>query len=498
MEKAYRKNTEQTRAVKTREKARQREAEKSGGEITLYEKKVRRKPDEHPLTLGVLDPEKGPDTMISYLVKNRLISRDDHAINALAQAAKTKDEDFFLTERGSRLIDKANEEVYATIQERFGLETPEAAETFFQEQLTEANNQINELVDFFSLGTRLGLRTEIELASTPADMIYLLYSSNDPQTRYEAARQLSLATIAAEISEHRNAAEKRLVEVQKWLNRDVFDRNRIQDHTHYVIHDNETNEVQWEQGTDADISTVDQTTAHLKGFDQIQRPLQGKELGVVQLVRKKKGAIIKVFKRALERMSKDPNDDTLQPLTEVNDMTGMKFIVDGTAEDVDRLMKQIQSVITTRFKNQLDENEPFKRKDHTRGSETQSGRFQGKRFRVKFKDTTFPLELMFHTQREEIENTYDIGEMDETTGRYTGAAHRLMEIDRAAELAQALFPEIYGSLNWDELTRQKREEVVMALRQEKRVEEPKATEVIASFARKARLRELARNNVFYL
>ena len=411
------------------------------------------------LDLRIFDPEHGTEKIKEYAVDAGLVPLESISTRAMIQASQTKNPEYFMGKTGKKVQERASKSVYEAIEKKYDL-MEGAGKGFWKKQWGVARNQVQTLVQTFTPDDKsiFGFLDEVESTPTPSEVIrYLASEKTDPRLKFEITRQTGLSIVAAELETKSQSAEERLKEVQEWLNIDIFD-----DQTHpskiqevWALHDNATNEtihIDMAEDNHDDIEG-----AHWKKHKQRMR-YAGDEIGwVMKNGRIKQEGVNKTIKKAILR-GQNGEDDKLDPHNDVPDIMGMQFIVkdelyhDG--EKVQNLIKKVQEVLANRF-----EGIRFEEKNGTTGDKTKSGKFQAYRLMANFPDMKTPLELMFHGQEDHFRNTHHIGETDEQTKRPNGAAHKIMEADRALQLMEeAYFPtypkdvpddeKFYGNPDW--------------------------------------------------
>lgn len=411
------------------------------------------------LDLKIFDPEHGTEKIKSYAVNAGLLPLESISTRAMIQASQTKTPEYFMSKTGKKVQERASRSVYEAIEEKYDL-MEGAGKGFWKKQWSVARNQVQTLVQTFTPDDTsiFGFLDEVETTPTPAEVIrYLASEKTDPRLKFEITRQTGLSIVAAELETKSQSAEERLKEVQEWLNIDIF-----HDTTHpskiqevWALHDNDTNETRWIALSDEEREAID--GAHWKKHKQRMR-YAGDDIGwVMKNGRIKQEGVNKTIKKAILR-EQDGDDSSLDPHNDVPDIMGMQFIVkdelyhDG--EKVQNLIKKVQEVLTKRF-----EGIRFEEKNGTTGDKTKSGKFQAYRLMAHFPDMETPLELMFHGQEDHFRNNHHIGETDRETRKPKGAAHKIMEADRALLIMQkAYFPtypkdvpddeKFYGNPDW--------------------------------------------------
>jgi hypothetical protein len=217
----------------------------------------------------------------------------------------------------------------------------------------------------------------------------------------------------------------------------------------------------------ADEKLIDLSNVHLKAHRQELKYVDG--IGwVLHDTRMKKTGPNKAVYKALDR---EATDTRLQASKDVPDMIGMKLIAED-ANAAEALIVRVSDILKNRFGLS---DEAFRRKDTTRGADEQSGRFLVTgRLMVTLPKCPVELELMVHTQQEELHNNYEVGTIDQSTGKPTGAAHKLMEVRRAEKVLKRFFPpEIYPEIDWESKKTQNYEEIVARLKRENRADHTK-------------------------
>lgn len=440
-----------------------------------------------PLTLDLFTPRTGTEQLRKYAIEDGLIPNESPNVGVLKKNIKEKPPEYFMGGVGERIMDRANESVYATLAERFGLDSQGEAERFYGDILKTANEQVLGLVNSFCPEeiNNLGLKNQVERISSPAKMIRLLEDpKTDPRIVHELTRQASIGILAAELDLQTKEIKKTLDKVEEWFEIDLFDNGPegTQTQIRYALHDNETNEAVHVNGV-ANPNPVDYDAVHLKAHRQEVKRVKGENAAVIGWVlhdtRMKKTGPNKAVYKAMDR---ETTDATLQATKDVPDMIGMKLIAED-AVAADALIVRVTDILKNRFGLSDD---AFRRKDTTRGAQEQSGGFRVRgRLMVKLPGCPVELELMIHTQQEELHNTYEVGELDPGTGKPTGAAHKLMEVGRAEKVLRRFFPpEIYPGIDWDEKKKQNYEDIIRQLKRENRVDHKKIdpTEVDGTIA----------------
>lgn len=412
------------------------------------------------LDLKIFDPEKGPEKIKTVAVDQGLVPLDSVSVRGLIQASQTKNPEYFMSKTGKKIQERVNRSIYEAIEKKYDL-LEGAGKGFWRKQWDVSKNQVHTLIQTFTPDETsiFGFLDEVENTPTPAEVIrYLSSDDTDPRLKFEITRQTGISLIASELDTKARSAEERLKEVDEWLNIDIFN-----DKTHpskiqeiWALHDNETNETLWidmAQGEHEDVQN-----AHWKKHKQRMR-YAGSEIGwVMKNGRIKKEGANKTIKKAILREQAGEGGN-LDPHNDVPDVMGIQFVVkdelyhDG--KKVQNLIKKIKAVLGDRF-----EGVRFEEKNGTTGDRTKSGKFQAYRLMTYFSDMDTPLELMFHGQEDHFRNNNHIGETDEETKKPKGAAHKIMEADRALLIMEkAYFPtypehapddeKFYGKPDWE-------------------------------------------------
>ncbi len=426
----------------------------------------------NPLGLSVFTPGEGVDNLRAHALEDGLIPDDNPSVGALKKTTQEKPPEYFMEGAGEKIMERASEAVYEKLKERFGLETNSEAERFYEKIMTDANTQVMGLVDGFCPEERnnLGLKNQVERVSSPGKVIRLLEDpKTDPRVVHELTRQVSMGLLAAELDLQTKEIKKTLDKVEDWLDIDLFtDTKDIPEkdkpkNVRYALHDNVTNEVIHVDGV-IDEKPIDLSTVHLKAHRQELKYVKG--IGwVVHDTRMKKTGPSKAIYKAIDR---EATDGTLQATKDVPDMIGMKLIAEDDAA-AEALIVRVSDILKNRFGLS---DEAFRRKDVTRGAAEQSGRFLVKgRLMVTLPGCPVELELMVHTQQEELHNTYEVGIIDQDTGKPTGAAHKIMAVGRAEKVLQRFFPpEIYPDIDWGAKKKQNYEDITAKLKRENRAD----------------------------
>jgi len=425
------------------------------------------------LDLDVFNPKTGQDQVTAAAAKNGLLP-DTLSVHALAEASRAKPPEYFLSERGERLQNKVNEDVYQAMERIYDLKGKENPETFWQRQWAIGKKQVETLVHGLmpDAKNRFGFLEPVK-SPTPAEVIQLLASPDtDPRTRFELTRQVGLALISAELEARSHKVERHLKKVSGWLAIDLFNQCADEDKIVLAMHDNTTNEAVW-------ISTVPQgrgdpenaPNTHLKIHHQRMRFAGPDIQWVLMDTRKKEEGVNKTVRKALLRKAQGETD-TLAPLIDVPDMMGMQFVVENekhyTGENVQKLKSRVIEILKKHFKLSDDK---FQDKPNTNGDRFKSGKFQGDRVMVTFPGIDMPLELMFHGQGDVLHNDYELGDQtDPKTGKPNGAAHAIMEAERGFAVLMHLFPEaVYGKTDWNTLEKENYEAIIRRLKEAHRV-----------------------------
>lgn len=414
------------------------------------------------LDLKIFDPEQGPDKIKRIATESGLVPLESISTRALIQAAQTKTPEYFMSETGKKIQERANKSVYEAIEKKYDL-MEGAGKGFWKRQWNVGKRQVQTLVHTFTPDDTsiFGFLDEVATTPTPSEVIrYLSSDETDPRLKFEITRQTGLSLVAAELETKSSSAEERLKEVQQWLDIDVFN-----DKTHnpkiqeiWALHKNDTNETIWIDMYSGEHEDIEDT--HWKKHKQRMR-YAGDGIGwVMKNGRIKEEGVNKTIKKAILREHAGENDN-LDPHNDVPDIMGIQFIVkdelyhDG--EKVQKLIGKVTDSLRERFK---DKNIRFEEKNGTTGGREKSGKFQAYRLMAYFDDMDTPLELMFHGQEDHFRNNHHIGEKDKQTNKPNGAAHKIMEAARALELMEnKYFPtyppdapddeKFYGRPDWN-------------------------------------------------
>lgn len=434
--------------------------------------KTREKKD-IPLPLDVFSPSTGVQSLGNVLRKSHIMPHPSAnlaetyrtiRVSALARSSRKRPLEFFLRNKGERLIKSADNAIYEGVRKVFQLKSEkENPITFWERHMNRANDVITGLVDRIIPQDRnlYGLLDETAIVRSPGKLLMHL---NSPQTSerlcFELNRQVAIALVSAQLEAQKRKASHKLKEVRDWLNVDLFDHGRqIGEGTNRKvrsIHDPITNQILYLEGTsdnpnDANVEGVKrEQTMRMKYVDGVGF--------VVSNPRRKlsKESIKKSLLMALEK--KNGNSNAVA--SSVKDRIGMIFTVAdefyNTSGKVDLLMTKVKQILKQRF-NLTDD--AFKIDDENHHYEHQENRQSSfRRFNVKFPDLDDPLEIMFTAMGEQIDRDNLIGEIDEKGIPHTEKhqAHKLYEVARDLRAFKLLFPSgvatLYGNIDYDKLT----------------------------------------------
>lgn len=418
------------------------------------------------LSIATFKPQSSLSEMSRFGVESGLVPNTP-TVAAVVNKTQQEDKSYFFGNRGRILLDRANGQFYDSIRSYFGGDHPH---DFYETQFNAVNNQVNGLLSKFfppEQVEHLKLSPDVEFPPYPAELLTYTFShSEDSRLQYELLRQSALTVVAGELEAHAGSVRDRIREVNYHLTHDLFGPYPKRENTIiHALHDNETNQVRWIETDNSDVDPDILYGSHLKAHHVQTRHVDG--IGFITYEARTKGAggVIKAIRKAMLREEKNQGN-SLTPQSDVLDIMGMKFIVTEAFSSNDLKVTDLMNRVKTSLMDHFDLSEGnFKDKNETNGSRFQ-GKFQGKRIMVNFPDMKVPLELMFHGEGDHLNNEFNLGELDQSMGkRISPQAHSVYEVDRDLTVLAALFPEeIYGSIDWNNIRREKYDGVMRELK----------------------------------
>lgn len=366
---------------------------------------------------------------------------------------------------------------FRRIVDMYGLNPKVNPRAFYEYQLESANVVTNKIVRTLLWDRKdiLGLKTEVDtIPQSPFERILILGSrreedgsltESDPELRFQVKRQLYLAHISAQIDSRKlnGRLEDHLLDIEGVFNESLFkgETGKTSYKEVMAYHDNEINRVlRFREDDEVDLTLLQ--TAHLKSHLFKVRRIEG--LGDVFYTRRQKEHISSVEKAIRKAII---NGGEIDPMKDVQDSCGIRFVVMGGAQMENDLTRKIPEVLvkdyTQKFPERAIDMIPDDVVDSS-GSQNSSVSFS--RIQFYFGDLPVPIEIIVQNLSSYLNSEYEIGGFDETRGRYTGQAHTIYEVNRCLDSLSVLFPqEIYTGVNLNSIATRKMHSIARDLRE---------------------------------
>ncbi len=397
--------------------------------------------------LAFFDPEHGLASLAKYLTRERFFFPGEALSVYSAYLPPSQDKPRRVSD-SPQSYDKSTFEILGNIY-RSNIHSDsnyheQAGRRFYEKHFKAAIESINTLVDKYcpnDLKEQLDLPNDIQLVPSPEQILGLLASSQDDneeakRVRHSTSVVLTLALLSAELEQKTQPAEAMLRGVQHLFRTKLFGKSR--DMTVHTLHNLETNEAEWATFTERgkrpeDVPMIPNTHLRSRHHPRM-RYIDGVGY-VIEEVRGKPNPIIKAIGKAID------NDKDFDPLSDVRDIAGVKFITQD---------EQSKQTLIAKVENLMEETYPgikfVKKPNMGKKQSYQSGNFKvdGYLAEIPHSDKRQPpitIEFQFHTAAEHAHNSDHIGIWDNDERKYTGAAHDLIAAERAFQVLRAVFPE---------------------------------------------------------
>lgn len=407
-----------------------------------------------PVTIEMLRPRAGdrsPETN-SQIVS---LMKDFFGMGGMRYYLGMRRGDVFSEEKVEKESEKVDKYALDSIKREFNL--PEGFDRLTyvsgQKQAIGVPSYYTHLLP--DLAHYLDLKNEVRLVSDrPSALLKLLSKpseSIDPTLAYEVHRHTILSYLSGQINTR--TLNGRLLSVLSEVYQRMSDKlfegpqgwgERFRSNS---IHDDETNTV---VGF-ADNGDRVEATSHVKNIVFNVRKIA--DAGYVYVSPRKKDdrvALIKAVAKAQE------NGGIININNDVLDGIGIMMVLMEDQVIPEELAERVVALVRSDPKNKVIEvaNEDLTGTDHG-----QSPEYKHVCRRIKLEGVSIPFELIVLDRKSYLNSILEVGIRDPKTGLYTGRAHTLFELRRAAKVARRFFPEeIYPvDLNYSFVKQSRRE-----------------------------------------
>lgn len=322
------------------------------------------------------------------------------------------------------------------ISESYGLRSYEDPMSFYERQMRHAHAVRKFVLSNTAPRFRaaIGQKTEPELILTGRqDFIDFTFDpGTDDRAQMETRFDLLLGIPCAEVDIYvrRSGLDERLREVSRLFNEKLFvgKRGTTRRRDFAVVHDRITNRaLRYEElveNVPLDNVPHNPATERVRPFPIDMRTFKDSGIMALYDTRPKEipATIVKAIQEALDR-KREGGDGTVYPLQDVEDLMGIKFIVDDKEDPkaVENAMLQVFGVLVDNGIG-LD----VIPDDKTNGTSDQSKDFRWKRIKLMgMGDNNLPVifEIVFQGVLVHINNEREVGVFDHSKGRFMGQFH---------------------------------------------------------------------------